>query len=344
MPLKIIRPAGGQTWYVSGTIAGTRIRQSTKTTSRSLAESIRVKREAELEQRRVFGARSVATFSEALNLYLDRGGEARFLAPLLDRFGAMRLADIKQADLDRGIAELYPGAKPSTRNRQGYTPFIAVMNEAAINDLCAYQKWRRPRAHNKRTKFRWLWPHEFEDVWLAAPAHGRALLDLFVGAGVREAEGAWLDWRDVSLPLAQGWIWDAKNGESRRIELPPRTVSSLANLDHREGRILLNGGGGEYHLDLRGGGALGKGVRQWADSAALEPFGTHTLRHTFATWFYSATLDRERLKALGGWKSDEVDRYCHLAPRGLADELKRYGWDFSGGTNRDETLPVFSQQ
>lgn len=344
MPLKVVRPKGRRHWYVTGSVAGTRIRESAQTTNRALAESIRIKRESELEQRRVHGPQSVATFAEAVNMYLDRGGEDRYLDALLGRFGTVRLVDITQADLDSGARALYPGVTVSTLNRQAYTPFIAVYNEAAINGKCPYRKWRRPKGHNKRTKFRWLWPHEFEATWEAAPPHGRAMLDLIAGTGIRESEAAWLDWEEINLQLAQGWIWESKNDSPRRIELPSRTVATLANLEHREGRVLLTGSGAEYVLAPDGGGALSKGVALWSWEAGLKPFGCHVLRHTFATWFYSATLDRERLKAVGGWKSNEVDRYTHLAPRGLAQELARYGWDFSGRTEREESAPVLRQQ
>lgn len=328
MPLKITRPKGRGYWYIVGSVAGVRVRESAKTTSRAVAESLRIKRESELEQRRIHGPQAVATFAEAVNLYLDRNGESRFLGPVLERFGPMRLADISQADLD-AARQLYPGAAVSTLNRQLYTPFVAVYNEAAVNGLCPPRLWRRPKGHNRKTKFRWLWPEEFQAVWEAAPFHGRVALDLFAGTGLRESEGLGLEWGDVALSLGQAWIWTPKNDEPRRIELPSRTIAALANLDHREGTVLLDGGGGSYVLQAGGGGALATGLACWARDANVEPFGAHVLRHTFATWFYSATLDRERLKALGGWKSEEVGRYCHLAPRGLGAELERFGWDFS---------------
>lgn len=344
MPLRLIKPKGRTGWYIVGTVAGVRIRESAKTASKAVAESLRIKREAELEQRRIFGAASVASFAEAVNLYLDRGGEDRYLAPILNAVGMKRLTDITQGDLDALARALYPNAQASTVNRQLYTPFIAVMNEAAINDLCPYRKWRRPKGHDRKTKFRWLWPDELQAVWDAAPYHGRVVIDLLAGAGLREAEAVGLEWSDVNLSLSQGWLWRTKTDAPRRFEFPARTLAALANLDHREGRILLNGAGEPYVLDLDGGGVLGRGLRQWARDANVAPFGAHTLRHTFATWYYSATQDRLALKELGGWKSDQVDRYCHLAPRGLKAELERHGWRFAGGTERESAVPILRQR
>lgn len=334
MPLKLARRKGQRNWYVEGAVGGVRVRESAKTPDRRVAEAFRIARERELEDRRVLGPAAVATFAEAINLYLDAAGPARasaagrFLAPLLEHLGKARLASLTQADLDAAARAIHPGAKASTLNRQVYTPFIAVMNEAAIAGLAPYRKWRRPKGHARPTRFRWLWPAELERVWAAAPPHGRVLLDLLAGSGLREAEAAALDWRDVSLATGELWVWESKTDAPRRVEIPPRTVAALAMLDHRDGEVILNGGGAPYVLAPNGGGAFSTGLARWAHDANVEPFAAHVLRHTFATWYYSATRDRERLKAQGGWRSDQVDRYCHLAPRSLEHELAAYGWRF----------------
>lgn len=182
MPLTLKKR--GERWHIVGTVAGVRIRESAQTTSRPVAEALRIKREAELEQRRVYGPQSVATFAEAVNLYLDRQGEDRFLTPILEQFGAYRLAEISQAILDSGARSIYPKAKASTLNRQAYTPFIAVMNEAAINGLCPYRKWRRPKGHNVRTKMRWLWPAEFEALHSELHAEIKPIAVFMAGTGV----------------------------------------------------------------------------------------------------------------------------------------------------------------
>lgn len=331
MSLKLWREAPGKNWYVRGAAGGVRLRKSTRTPKRDLAESLRIQWESELDNRRVYGAPIVATFAEAVNAYLDAGGEGRFLLPLLEHFGTDKLLrDLDQVALDAAARALYPNAKPSTLNRNIYTPFIAVMTRASKSKLCDRQDWERPRGHNKRSKFRWLWPDEFEAVWQAAPPHGRVLLDMFAGTGLREAEGLTLTFDETRLQLAQAWIWEPKNDDPRRVEFPARAVRSIETVLHRDGPIILNGGGAPYVLQPDGGGALKSCLRSWANDANVEPFGAHVLRHTFATWFYSQTKDVIGLMAAGGWKSiDMVKRYAHLAPRGLDEELKRHGWDFN---------------
>lgn len=336
MPLKLERPEG-KIWYVTGTVGGVRLRKSTRTAKRALANSLKVQWETELENRRVYGAPSVATFAEAVVAYVEAGGEATYLSPLLEHFGEKKLlVDLDQRSLNAAAKALYPGCKPSTLDRCAYTPFIAIMNNAAEDGLCPVKKWKRPKGRDKPTKWRWLWPDEYEAVWMAAPPHGRIILDTFVGTGIREGEGIGLDFEDLTLPLAQGWIWNPKNDDPRRIELTPRTVASIETVLHREGPVLLNGGGAPFVVTSDGGGALATSLRTWASNAGVKPFGAHVLRHTFATWFYSVTTDRVRLKSLGGWKSSAVDRYTHLAPRGMKKELLRHGWDFEPPENWQE--------
>lgn len=330
MPLRVVRKPGRRYLQIVGTVAGRRIQKSAKTADRALAEAKRLRLETELEHRDLYGPQAVASFAEAMNLYLDAGGEDRYLTPLLDAVGRTKLKDITPQTLTALAARLYPDAAPATVNRQLYTPFIAVMNCAAENGLTPVRKWRRPKGHNRRTRFRWLWPEEVEKVWKVAPDHVRVMLDLYCGTGMREGEGVALDWANVRLSIGQAWLDDTKTDTPRRIELPARTVAALANLEHREGKVLLNRRGRAYRPIAGGGGILKTALAYWCKEAGVTPFTAHVMRHTWATWFYSATLDPMRLKALGGWQSGEYERYCHLAPRGLADELRRYGWTFDG--------------
>ena len=330
MSLKLWREAPGKNWQIKGTAGGTRVRESTFTANKDRAESIRLQKENELENSRVYGASYTATVAKAINVYLDAGGEEKHLLPILDHFGPDKLLrDIDQNTLNNAANALYPGTKASTRNRNFFTPFMAAWNAAAEAGLCPEKKWRRPKGYAKKTKFRWLWPDELEAVWLAAPPHGRILLDTFAGSGLREAEGVGLDFADIRLDLAQLWAWNTKDDDPRRVELPQRTVSSIQNALHRKGPVLLGGGGAPYVLRKDGGGALKNSLDNWARAANVEPFGAHVLRHTFATWFYSQTRDIVRLQTAGGWSTAELAmRYTHLAPKGLDQELRQYGWDF----------------
>jgi hypothetical protein len=68
--------------------------ESTKTDSKEQAEAIKAKREWEIVNRQLGGNRSATTFLEAAVAYMDAGGEATYVRPLLEHFKATLLAQI----------------------------------------------------------------------------------------------------------------------------------------------------------------------------------------------------------------------------------------------------------
>ena len=102
MPLKLYRKRGTPNWYIRGTVRGVVVDESSRTADRSVAETIRAKREWDCLQASIFGRKSTATFLEAAVAYMEAGGERRFLAPLLRHFGSKPLAQINQAATDQG--------------------------------------------------------------------------------------------------------------------------------------------------------------------------------------------------------------------------------------------------
>ncbi len=330
MPLKAVKRPGRRYYTIVGTVAGRRIYKSAKTSVKSIADKKARALEIELEDRAILGPAAVMTFAQAYNEYVDAGNSDRFLKPLLDKMGRMKMKDIKQSTLDRVAREIYPDVKPSTLNRHAYTPFIAVFRHVA-DDLDINRNWRRPSGHNKRTRFRWLWPHDIERIHKVMPPHWQAVVDVLVGTGLRESEAIRLDWLYTSLNHGEAWIHETKTSPERKIELPPRTVATLATLKHRKGPVLLNRLGKPFKTQETGGGVFRTGLEYYCKKAGVEPFGSHTLRHTWATWFYSWNRDVLRLKQLGGWSGDQmVSRYTHIAPRNMREDLMKYGWSFDG--------------
>src|SRR4051794_34820164 len=113
MPLKLYRRGGSPNWYLRGTLRGISIRESCQTHERSIAEEIRAKREWEILQSSVHGTTQGGTFLAGVAAYLENGGEARFLQPLIDHFGATPLAKIDQAAIDAAAKKIYPGLAPA---------------------------------------------------------------------------------------------------------------------------------------------------------------------------------------------------------------------------------------
>ncbi len=138
MPLNLIKR--GSYWHLRGTVRGIAIRETTGCVERRDAEEVRIKREAEIVERSIHGASATATFVEASVMYLEAGGEARYIEPLTTYFGTTKLARIDQRAIERAAKVLYPHAAPSMVNRQVFTPVSAVLHFAAEQGLCEYRK------------------------------------------------------------------------------------------------------------------------------------------------------------------------------------------------------------
>jgi integrase len=187
MPLNLYKRKATGIWYIRGNVQDEHFDQSTRTNSRSEAEQIRAKLEADIFKEQVYGARAVATFAEAVVAYMEAGGDDTHMTPLLDAFGTKTLSEVNQAALDK----LTKGrkAKPATLVRQSTRRVAAVLNFAASDaggKLCDPVRFRKPKVKNARTDY--LTPEEAE-AWLAAlPRAPEADCRLLPGYGVRASE------------------------------------------------------------------------------------------------------------------------------------------------------------
>lgn len=325
MPLKLYpRPNG--IWHIRGTVQGVRYDQSARTRSRAEAEAIRAKLEADAFKRAVYGAESVATFSEAAIGYLKAGGDPEHLPPLLARIGDRRLLEINQMVVDELAAERK--VKPSTLVRQVYTPVLAVLNFAAQQGLCGRPTIRKPKIKTTRTDY--LTPSEVE-AWIKhLPPYLAQLVTFYLGTGCRASEALALDWQDVSPEAERVVFWRTKKDYPRGVDLPGRVRKVLP--ERGEGAVFLNSRGEPWHgydaINLM----LGRIREQKAkDGVKLPAVHCHLFRHTWATWAYACTRDLTFVMQQGGWRSLTIlGRYTHAGSPDLAREVLAQGWEFGG--------------
>lgn len=337
MPLKLVRSRKDEDgpWYVRGTVRGRRIEESTGTREKRRAEEFRARREAELLDEAIHGRAAVATFAHAAASYLEFGGEARFMTPLIRHFGKMLLVKIDQAAIDACAKTLYPQGKTSTLTRHVYTPVSAVLTHAASRGMCEFRKVERPKQPKGKT--RWMTVEEASRLVEACGDHLRPLVTLLLYTGARVSEALYLDWAQVDLQRGHVIYLDTKNGEDRGVPLHPAAVAALANLPHRKGAVFRRPDGEPYEEKEDGGGQIttafsiaavkaGLGERKrnpengrWIYKATVTP---HTCRHTWATWHYARHRDLLALMQLGGWKQiSMVQRYAHVNVANLAPSI-----------------------
>lgn len=332
---------GRGNYYLRGTIRGEQIYETTGTDDPKAAEAICIKRAEELLQSSIFGAKSVAKFSDAALRYLDQGGEVRFVGRydedtgkydgLLGYFGDKMLMSLGQSELDAAARSLYPHASPETRNRQVYTPFIAVWN-AGTPDLCDKRDWHRPKMSAPSRK-RWCQVEEVEKLLESSAPHIRRLLAFLVFTGCRPIEAFKLNWSDVNFEKSWVVFRETKNGQDRGVALHPCAIEALSAIKgKREGRVFRTHRGEPYADRDEGAGQI---KTAWAASCRRagfaqidpktakarkkrilwdgEPLVPYSLRHTCATWLLIAGVQEQIKDEIMGHASSSMGRrYAHV--------------------------------
>lgn len=298
MPYELKAPKAGRSpyWRVRGTEHGIRIDRSTQEASKSEALKWLAKWKGEAK-RDAFSDRSAKplTFAGAAAAYINAGGEAQFLRPLVLHFGERPIATIAQADIDAAAVALYPNGGAPTRNRAVYTPISAILRH---NGVALAMK--RPKGALSPPRANWLRPEQAFALLSAGNAVDErfgALLAFLLYTGVRLSDGLRLEWKDVDLTRASAVCRDTKNGADIAVHMPPKVVAALANLPHA----------GDLVFGLAKCGRLYSWLAEAekASGVILPPRSAfHILRHSHATWRRRFTgADTSALVDTGLWKS-----------------------------------------
>lgn len=345
MPLRVARRRDTGALIFTGTVAGRRVRESAGTDNPRTAKDLCALREAELLRAALLGQRATrVTFPQAVEAYLRAEprkqrtkDNLRRLLPLLRD---TPLTVITQAEADRvRHALLAADASPATVLRSVIGPLRAVLHFAAARDWCDAPKLSAPRQPKGRTV--WLTPDQAGLLVDSAAEHLRPLLLFLLGTGARLSEALELDWQQVDLTHARALFLRTKNGRQRYADLPPVSLAALASLPHRTGPVFLHPVAVRRRpedvledaprmvpyadRDRQEGGQIRRAWSTACRRAGLVGVTPHDLRHTWATWHYCLHRDLLRLRDAGGWsKVDQVERYAHLAPAGMAAAMG--GW------------------
>ena len=217
-----------QVWHITGSFRGHRYRESTGTRSRCHAEAILAKRQTEILDREIWGDKRVAYFEEAVTLYLQQGGEVRFVQPLLRRWGKRRIAEIAQSDVVHAAHEIYPGRSAAYHVRVVFTPTSAILRCAARAGLCAVTVIDSPKV--KRKSIQYASDQWFHQVLPYCGPRLIAILTFMTLTGARVSEACALCWCDVDMSNAQALLQTTKNGSPRLVDLAPPAVAALTRI------------------------------------------------------------------------------------------------------------------
>lgn len=294
MPLRLKKR--GEVYHYSGTVAGRRLRGSTKTSLKDEAERF----VNDLERRTLKGDRDpgeVLTFAQASIEYRKVHGEPRYLVMVEDYWRDTLVKNITRGALKRAAVTILPTAKGAYRNRAVIVPTSAVINFAASLELCPpFRPERFPETKAVRDPATWQWVQAF---MVEASPHLGALAAFMFLTGARISEALAVKWRHVDFGAATARIKMGKLGGQERIaHMPPELVAALANVpSNREGDDLVFG--------YAGAGSCKDPWHVAIKRAGIRRLTPHSCRHGFATTLLHAGIDPITVAKLGGWKDPQ---------------------------------------
>ncbi len=325
----------GEYWWISGTVHGQTIRESTKTDNPEAAETIRIKRESQLVSDHLYGAKATRTFAQAVESYLEAGGDNRFIGSeekgLLAFFFGDKLSDIKQNDLQKAAKKLYPTAQPETINRQLFTPFIAVWNHAVKNDWAEMRMWQRPRkvkgtmaGRDKPTRSGTT-PVEYEHaakfVAAMSPAPAMVMTALFY-TGMRPIELFSLSANDVDVDKQWISLNKSKTGEPRGIPIHDFLVKLFSSLCEHDGILFRTHKGEPYELIEGAGGQIKGAVKGARKRTGIKDVSPYTGRHTVSTQLVVNGIHPHVKDQILGHAVDSMSRhYTHVPQAPLIEAI-----------------------
>lgn len=313
MPIKLYRRKGSDIWHYRGTVAGNRLRGSTRTANREIAARIASEVENRQFKRRLDGPHEVLTFPQAVALYLKAGKSERFLPKLEDYWKDTKVKDMTPGALKQCAIDLYPDASGATRNRQVLTPLMAIINHSAELELCPYirikKRFEYEAAIKRPVTLQWL------DHFCAHAEPLCAALAIFMFAtGCRISDARRLQWSDIDFHSQTILIQKTKNKMQRHAHIPQRLLVALANLPRDKNAKREPGPFERPETSLRR--AWDRSIAAAGQAAGESGFARltfHSCRHGFATKLLQDGVDVVTVAKLGGWSgADQVLKtYAH---------------------------------
>lgn len=313
MPVKLHKR--GAIWHYRGTVAGRRLRGSTGTASKEIAQRIAAEIEARHWKGHLDGPAAVLTFAQAAMMYRAASKSDRFLRAIEDHWRDTPVKAITGAAIRQSAITLYPTAGPATRNRQAIVPTQAIINHAASHELCPYIRVGRfPVIRKAKTPADWEWVQAF--MAHATKPNLAALACMMFLTGARISQALAVKWSDVDFRSRKVRIAaTAKGDDDRLAHMPNELIAALANIPgDRKGQVFEFKSRGNIKTQWDGA------IRR----AGIRRLSPHACRHGFATGLLDKGVSPITVAQRGGWKNARhvFETYGHdVAPADVTDVL-----------------------
>lgn len=268
------------------------------------------------------------SFAEAAASYLEHGGEARYLAPIVAYFEGRPLRSIYPFDVREMAQALLPGRSGATLNRQAVTPARAVIMHGYDRGWCELIRIKRFRQDAPRRK------QPASAVWLGlfvrqcdrdGLRHLAALVLFMASTAARVSEAVALRWTEVDLAGRTAMLLRTKTSTNSVRHLTDELVGRLAQLERDADRA-------EPVFRYRSRHSVSERIAAVCMRAEIPYKSPHVCgRHTFATTAIDAGIDVRTAMDAGDWKSSSVflETYVHSrrqAGRTVADRFNAAGF------------------
>ena len=320
---------GGVWWIDVRAPDGERIRRTTGTANKALAQEAHDRFKAELWRIGHLGEKPRHTWNEAVVRWLKEQShkatakedvvKLRWLHRYL---GDKDLTTITRANLERIIdAKLALGHRNATVNRT--LELVRAILRKCVHDwewLDRAPKVRMLKEPTRRIRF--LTRDEAQRLLAQLPEHLADMAAFSLATGLRAANVTGLQWSQVDLARKLAWV-HPDQAKARRAIGVPLNAEAVALVQKQLGKHTT------HVFSYHGKPITQVSTKAWyaaLERAGIEDFRWHDLRHTWASWHVQNGTPLFALQEMGGWESPEmVRRYAHLAADHLAPYAERLG-------------------
>ncbi len=336
-----LRKRGGIWWIDFVAANGQRVRQSTGTANRSLAQEFHDKVKAESWRIAKLGEKPRRTWNDAVVRWLKESGHKatlkmdklhlRWLDPFL---GGKSLDEISRSLVDRITdARLAEGLSNASVNRT--LEIVRAILRKCVNSWEWLDRAPQVRMLKEPTRrVRFITRQEAERLLSVLPEHMAEMAAFSLATGLRKANVTGLLWTQVDLVRRLAWI-HPDQAKTRKAIAVPLNAAAVEIVRRQMGKSLT------HVFSYLGKPMVHFHRKAWCQAlsrAGIENFRWHDLRHTWASWHVQGGTPLHALQELGGWESPEmVRRYAHFSAEHLAPYAEMLGgvrvMDSPNGTN-----------
>lgn len=252
------------------------------------------------------------TFREAARSYLDHGGEAKYIQPIIEHFGDRDIGSIYPFDVRNMAETLYPTQGNATKNRQALTPARAVLMHGYDRGWCQLIRIRRFREEKPKVRMpaTAVWLHVFCRECDRSSLHHLAACVLFMAhTGARISEAVALEWKDVDLAARTAVLVKTKTSTNSVRHMTDDLCARVRSLQCDGDRSRVFRYTNRHSVNER--------IKAVCERAGIEYKSPHTCgRKTFATTAIELGMDVRATMLAGDWKSSSIFLETYVIPRG----------------------------